>query len=204
MIIQVIVEGYGEVEAVPQLLRRLVAEAGYPVIKIASPIRAHRGDLVSERKLDRIIQLARVKNPDVILILLDGDDDCPGALAQRVCGWARTFANPIPCEVVVAQREYEAWFLGAIESLRGVRGIAEAADSETAPEAPRDAKRKLESKMLAGRSYVERADQAALTSAFNMQMAYKSCRSFRRMVKVFGMLVAAGGTLLTDWPPRHW
>jgi Domain of unknown function (DUF4276) len=204
MIIQPIVEGHGEVEAVPELLRRFAAEAGNVPIKVATSIRAHRADLVNERKLHRLLQIARSREPDAILILLDGDEDCPATLAPQICGWARAFAHPILCEVVVAHREYEAWFLGSVESLRGLRGIVDSATSEATPEEIRDAKWRLESKMLSGRSYVERADQVALTSTFDLEMAYKSCRSFRRMVRAFGILTNAVGIALPEWPPRHW
>ena len=205
MTIQPIVEGHGEVDAVPELLRRLVAEAAHPDISILRTIRSNRGALVRQVSLERVIQVARTKNPDAILILLDGDDDpCPGKLAQQLNTWAKASAAPMACEVVVAQREYEAWFLGAMESLRGTRGIADNAVSETAPEAPRDAKGRLRSKMLAGRFYVERSDQVVLTSVFEMRSAYHSCRSFRKMVKVFGVLALTCGLVLPAWPPAHW
>lgn len=202
MIIQPIVEGHGEVGAVPELLRRLIAKSGNPAIEVAKPIRAHRGDLICEERLSRRLQVARAKRPDGILIMLDGDDDCPATLAGQIRDWATASANPIPCEVVIAHREYEAWFLGAIESLRGMRGVSHDAVSELQPEAFRDAKGRLESKMVSGQ-YVETADQVALTSSFDMGAAYRSCRSFRRFVRAFEILATGGGAMLTDWPP-HW
>jgi Domain of unknown function (DUF4276) len=205
MTIQPIVEGHGEVDAVPELLRRLVAQAGYPDIQILRAIRSHRADLVRQVSLDRVIQVARTRNPDAILILLDGDDDpCPGTLAQQLNAWAKVSAAPIQCEVVVAHREYEAWFLGAMESLRGKRGVSDDAESDVMPETPRDAKGRLSSKMVAGRFYVETSDQVALTSLFEMQSAYRASRSFRKMVNVFGGLAAAGGVVLPIWPPADW
>jgi hypothetical protein len=205
MTIQPIVEGHGEIGAVPELLRRLVAEAAYPDISILKAIRSHRANLVRQVSLDTVIQVARTRNPDAILILLDGDDDpCPGVLAQQLNAWAKVSAAPMPCEIIVAQREYEAWFLGAIESLRGKRGISETAVSDTAPETPRDAKGRVSSKMIAGRFYVPTSDQVPLTSLFDMQSAYHACRSFRKMVKVFGGLAEACGVVLPAWPPAHW
>jgi hypothetical protein len=205
MKIQPIVEGHGEVDAVPVLLRRLIEEAAFPDITILRTIRQHRSDLVRQLSLDRAIQLARTKDPDAILVLLDGDDDpCPGELATQLNQWAKASAHPIPCEVVIAHREFEAWFLASMESLRGKRGISDHAESHPKPEEPRDAKGKVTQQMVEGRSYVETADQVALTSAFEMQSAYRSCRSFRKMVKVFGILVAACGIGLPPWPPANW
>ena len=139
-----------------------------------------------------------------ILILFDGDDDCPMKLAPMVEAWARDEAGRVPCAVVIAHREYEAWFIAAIESLRGRRGILGDALSHPDPEAPRDAKGKLEERMEAGLSYSETLDQAALTALFDMASAYRACRSFRRMVRAFGLLVTGIGIELTAWPPAAW
>lgn len=204
MTIQPIVEGHGDVLAVPDLLRRLVHEAGYPDVTVSGAIRAKRSELVQKDSLERYISLARMKAPDAILILFDGDDDCPAELAGQVLEWASNAAEPTPCEIVIATREYEAWFLAAIESLRGKRGIAENAVRESTPENHRDAKGLLETKMIAGHFYVERTDQVALTAVFDMAITYRSCRSFRRMVKAFGSLTAACGITLAAWPPAHW
>jgi hypothetical protein len=105
---------------------------------------------------------------------------------------------------VLAHREYEAWFLAAIESLRGVRGIRADAVSHPDPEAPGGAKGQLEQRLAAGRSYSETADQAALTATFDMAQTYRRCRSFRRMVRAFGLLAAAMGVPLDPWPPPAW
>jgi hypothetical protein len=98
-------------------------------------------------------------------------------------------------------REYEAWFLASIESLRGHRGIRADAESHPQPEEPRGAKGQLEQRMAEGKSYHETADQPALTALFDMQPTYARCRSFRHLVKVFGELATANGLILNAWPP---
>ena len=195
MTVQPIVEGHGELSAVPELLRRL---------EVGKPIRAHRSYLVQKTSLERYISLARMREANAVLILLDGDDDCPLELAPTLQAWAKAAASPLAFEVVFATREYEAWFLGAIESLRGHRGMAHDSRSEEKPEDHRDAKRALQDKMVAGRFYVETSDQVALTAAFDMRSAYQSCRSFRHMVKAFGALATACQTAISSWPPEGW
>lgn len=204
MKLQPIVEGHGDVLAVPELLRRLVYEAGYPDMEVLKSIRAKRSELVREETLERYISLARMKATDAILIVFDADDDCPSELAANVLEMANRLAAPMPCQVVIPTREYEAWFLAAIESLKGTRGIAHDAVVEEEPEIHRDAKGLLEQKMNAGHFYVERTDQVALTAAFDMSSAYRSCRSFRHLVKAFGSLSGACGITLAAWPPSHW
>lgn len=48
MIIQPIVEGYGEVESVPVLLRRLLAEGRISGIGVGKPIRLPRNRLIHQ------------------------------------------------------------------------------------------------------------------------------------------------------------
>lgn len=205
MNIQPIVEGDGEVTAVPVLLRRLIAEAGAYEIDVNRPIRRRRIDLVREDGIRRAVELARL-SPDcaAVLIIFDGDDDCPRDLAPQVESWAKTASAPIPCYVVMPNREFEAWFLASIESLRGTRGIRQDATSHTDPESPRGAAEELRRRMTANRSYSKPVDQPALTAAFDMAEAHRHCRSFRRMARAFGLLAADLGIALEQWPPAGW
>lgn len=203
--IQPIVEGHGEVEAVPVLLRRLRDEAGAFDLQVGGPIRRSRSQLTREEPVHQAIELAR-RQPhcDSILILLDGDEDCPRELAPRIQHWAEAAARGIPCAVVMAHREYEAWFLAAVESLRGYRGIRPDAAPPLDPEASRGAKEALEGLMAADTSYHETADQPAMTARFDMATAYRRSRSFRRMTSAFGSLLRARGIAVEAWPPAAW
>jgi hypothetical protein len=205
MNIQPIVEGDGEVGAVPVLLRRLCDAAGACTLGVNSPIRRSRADLVRQDGVRKAVQLARFQ-PDcaAILIIFDSDDDCPKDVAPPIQAWAQTESGPIPCFVVIPTREFEAWFLATIESLRGVRGIRADATSHSDPESPRGAAEELRKRMTANRSYSKRADQPALTGRFDMATAYRRCRSFKRMVNAFGLLAASVGITLEQWPPLEW
>ncbi len=205
MIIQPIVEGHGEVGAIPVLLRRFLAEAGVHDIGVGKPIRRKRSELVQQASVQRSVRLALLQ-PECggILIVFDSDDDCPRDLAPQVETWARTEAGAVPCGVVMANREYEAWFLASLEALRGVRGIVADASSHSAPEVPRNAKGELRRHMLAGRGYSESVDQAAMTARLDFGAAYRGCRSFRKMVKAFGDVVGTMGVKLAPWPPGVW
>lgn len=205
MIIQPIVEGHGEVGAIPVLLRRFLAEAGVHDIGVGKPIRRKRSELVQQASVQRSVRLALLQ-PEcgAILIVFDSDDDCPRDLAPQIEAWARTEAGAIPCGVVMANREYEAWFLASLEALRGVRGIVADASSHAAPEGPRNAKGELRRHMIPGRGYAESVDQAAMTARLDCGAAYRGCRSFRKMVKAFGDVVGDMGVVLAAWPPGVW
>lgn len=198
-------EGYGEVDAIPVLLRRLQDEIAAYGFQIARPIRRKRSELSSEEQVRRSVRLA-LGTPGCcgILILFDSDDDCPKELGPTVQDWAQAEAGEIRCEVVLAHREYEAWFIAALESLRGTRGVRQDATSHPTPEAVRDCKGALEERMELGASYSPRVDQAAFSSQMDLRQAHLSCRSFRRLTKAFGQLAEAAGAALFAWPPAAW
>ena len=205
MIIQPIVEGPGDAAAVPLLLRRLRDEAQAWGIEVGRPHRKPRAQLVKKDSLQSAVRVAVLRQDcAAILILFDADDDCPKELAPTLEEWAREAAGGRPCAVVMANREYEAWFLASIEALRGKSAILHDATSHPDPEGPRDAKGELEQRMRGGASYSPTVDQAALTAHLDLESAHRRCRSFRKLVSAFGALAAAAGVAPAVWPPAAW
>ena len=191
--------------AVPVLLRRLVAEAKAWPVQIGRPIRQPRSQLVREGGVKRAVRLACVQpNCGAVLMLLDADSDCPAELGPTVHGWAVEAAGGVPCGVVLAHREYEAWFLAAIESLRGHRGVRIDAEPHPNPENPRGAKEQLELRLQGGASYMETADQPALSARFSLSAAYRRSRSFRKLATSFENLIRSMGQDVDTWPPAAW
>ena len=194
MKIQPVVEGHGEVEAVPILLRRLIDEAGAWQIGVGRPVRRTRYQLVHEPELAKSMRIA-LEQPDcgAILILFDGDDDCPAELGPRLQRIASQAASGTPCEVVMAHREYEAWFLAGFDSLRGHKMILDHTETPQDPERPRDAKGHFETMMRPDTSYVVRVDQPKFTALFDLPGARIRSQSFRKLTKSFGSLLRACG-----------
>jgi hypothetical protein len=205
MIIQPLVEGHEEVDALPVLLRRLQDAAKQYGFQVTRPLRRKRSELTTEGSVKRSVRLA-LGTPDCggIIIVFDSDDDPSCTIGPSVKRWAQAEASATPCEVVVATREYEAWFISAVESLRGLRGISPLAISHPAPENVRDAKGVLQACMVPGSFYSPTVDQAALTAQVDLPEVHRRCRSFRKMVKAFGVLAQAAGAPLDNWPPRGW
>ena len=205
MKIQPIVEGHGEVKALPVLLRRLVEKAEVWSVGIGRPIRKPRNQLVRESELKKAVRLALLQpGCTAVLILFDGNSDCPAELGPVVQKWAKAEAGEVPCEVVIAHREFEAWFLAAIESLQGYRRIRADAQPHPTPEHPRDAKGHLEARMEADAGYLETTDQPALSARFSLADAYKRSRSFRKLANAFGRLVRSMEQEAGEWPPHCW
>ncbi|HMS05544.1 MAG TPA: DUF4276 family protein [Burkholderiaceae bacterium] len=115
-----------------------------------------------------------------ILIVLDAHDDCPATLGAEILGRARAHVPHRRLSVVLANREFEAWFIAAADSLDGNRGFSVAPDDRTQAESPRDAKGWMRQRMRSGR-YSEMLDQPAFTARFDLQQAYDNSRSFRKL-----------------------
>ncbi|MCY4074068.1 MAG: DUF4276 family protein [Acidobacteria bacterium] len=205
MKIQPIVEGHGEVEALPVLLRRFIDAAQVWTVGVGQPIRRPRNRLVQEDGVRQAVRLA-LEQPEcgAVLVLLDGNTDCPAELGPTVQRWAIAAADDTPCRVVLAHREYEAWFLASIESLRGFHGVTTNAQPHPDPEGPRGAKEQLRARMQPGAIYLPTVDQPAFSSEFSLAAAYRGCRSFRKLADSFASLIRAMGHDITTWPPPAW
>ena len=90
-IIVPIVEGQGEVEAVPVLLRRIARlQSHYP--RINPPARIKAGSFLNDTDyFAKYVTLAALKvaqstSGGFVVILLDCEDDCPGALLSSRSG----------------------------------------------------------------------------------------------------------------------
>lgn len=184
MKVTTIVEGDGEVAAVPVLLRRLAAwRTPKGSLEILPPIRVRRDRFLNrDEEFERYLRLAAAKCEDGgwILVLLDADDDCPAQLAPRILARATRCIAHRSVSVVLAKREFEAWFIAAAESLDRYRGFvfdpADVIDAET----PRDAKGWLRQR-IAGGVYGETTDQPAFAARFDLQQAFDGSRSFRKL-----------------------
>ena len=191
----VIVEGHGEVESVPILIRRIVAGIDSSVyIDIIGSIRKPANQLKRPGELERAVDLAarKIGGRGGILILLDcdGKDECPKTDAPVLLSRACAARSDLPVSVVLAYKEYEAWFIAAAESLRGKRRLSESLEIVADPENIRGAKEWLSRHMPRNDPYSEVDDQPAFTAEFDMQLArransFDKCyRDIVRMVEI--------------------
>ena len=167
-----IVEGQAEVASVPVLLRRILSHFGAHDVGVTRPFRVKRYQVVREGQLERAVQLACRDRAGAacVLVLLDVEDDCPAELGPALRERCQT-ATSLPVSVVLASREFEAWFLGAKESLRGIRGVREEAEAPPDPESIRGAKERLSGNMERGHRYLEVDDQPALAAEMDIGQA---------------------------------
>ena len=88
MKLAMVVEGHGEMAAVPILVERILAlrAPGAQVTVLRKPFRVPRGRMVTGDHLERAIQfqVGRVESDGGILVFLDADDDCPADIGPRL------------------------------------------------------------------------------------------------------------------------
>ena len=150
-----IVEGHGEVEALPALLHRIAARTASPgMLRVNPPIRVKAGSFLNDAEYFRKqVLLAAAKAAQAggaVLILLDCEDGCPGTLGPELLLRARSVRADIPVIVALAHREFETWFLTAAQSLAGVHGLPADLEPPLVPETIRDAKGWLGARMEFG------------------------------------------------------
>lgn len=188
-----IVEGHSEVESVPVLVRRYKTDTGIHHVAVARPIRVKRNLVVKEGELERAVELARRLYPEgkALLLVLDADRDCPASLGPALLGRANSAAyGQFHCAVVLPKTELESWFVAAVVSLRGHRGICANAAPPADPERIGDAKHWL-TRQMANRTYVEVDDQPAFAQLFDFSLALPNCRSFRKFDKELRAILLA-------------
>jgi hypothetical protein len=177
--VAVIVEGHGDVEAVPILIRRISEQLEPsvfvdvdPVLRVPASSLRKAGEL--ERQVERAARKVREKGGIFILIDCDWDGGCPAEEGPALLKRAREARCDLPISVVLAKKEYETWFIAAAESLRGKRGLAQDLSCDHAPEDIRGAKEWLSNHMPTGRPYSATTDQPALTALFDLDLARRA------------------------------
>jgi hypothetical protein len=200
-LVQPIVEGHGEVEAVPVMIRRLAGLMGVSWVEVGKPIRRPRSDFFDQHRLARAVELACMKpGCSAIIAICDADDDCPKDAAPRIHKWLASSAAGKACSLVLPKREFEAWFLASLPTLKGKRGIRDITPLGRHPESIRNAKGELERRMVKGRGYNERHDQPALVAATDWSLVYSGTRSGRKLIEEMRRLLSSLGHQPNSWP----
>jgi hypothetical protein len=177
-----IVEGHGEIESLPILMRRVLAELDAAnSFNIIRPIRQPRDKLLKTDELERVVEFAarRIERKGGILVVLDSDGTPPCELGPTLLARASRVVPDVPLRVVLAHQEWECWYLAAISSLSGHRGLQVNLTAPEDPESIRGAKEWLSRHMEKGRSYSETVDQPKFAARFDLDAA-KASSSFSK------------------------
>jgi hypothetical protein len=183
-----VVEGHGDVEAVPIVIQRIAAQSAAPVVvQVPPPMRTPKSKLVKPGELERAVEFAarRVGGAGAVLVLFDSDDDCPAVVGPELLARASNVRIGLPVAVVLAKREFESWFLAAAESLADRISLPPDLTAPPNPENIQGAKEWLTEKMRGTRSYSPTLDQPFLARHFDLNRALQadSFTKFRREVE---------------------
>lgn len=179
------VEGHGEVEAVPIVVQRIAQQVVPPVVvQVTAPLRTPKSRLVKPAELERAVEFAarRVAGTGGVLIVVDADDDCPATVGPRLLARATGVRIGLPVAVVLAKCEFETWFIAAAESLAGRIGLPLDLQPPPNPETIRGAKEWLTARMQGSRSYSPTLDQPLLAQHFDLETALHS-ESFAKFIE---------------------
>lgn len=174
--IQPIVEGHGEVDAVPILLLRIGEELLGTTVEVMRPIRQPKSSLLSrEGTLAKALGIAANKlaeavvdsdDTGVVLLLVDADEDPACELGPDLLGRLRGIRGDLESICVVATVEYETWFVATAASLERYLDLTDTKALPTDPEAARLGKGWIQSRFRG--SYKELVDQPKLTAGMDL------------------------------------
>ncbi len=206
-----LVEGDGDMTAVPILIKRLLVELDAFSYVVLDPNPLRVGEFSSVARSDfgewrRFLAVAmRRKQAGACLLLLDGDSRtklaglpfCAAHAATRLVDEARNAGaeETFSVAVVFACMEFESWLIAGCASLAGTRfldGRAGLNESVVPPAgdlelAPRDAKGWLNRNMKSGNKPT--ADQAELTRIVDLfQIRQRKMKSFQRLERAVQQL----------------
>jgi hypothetical protein len=192
-----VVEGRGDVEAVPALCHRIWEHLGViDWFADSQPVRIPRSRLVNERQpsphrtaaregLEKAVELARRRPADAVLVVCDQDDDCAATWGPDAREIVRSM---VAGTAVMAAREYESWLLlGFDAEMLARHGIR-------SPERKRDAKNLLR-KIIP--HYKPSVHQKSLTASTDIQRIWSLSDSFDSLVRG---LAALSGIRCPDRP----
>lgn len=183
-----VVEGRGEVRAVPGLCARVL----YQLLDVSptdwvvdqDPIRQPRGRLVDEgaparrrgpaaEGVDRAVALAAARGASACVVLVDADRDCPVAWGPATR--ARVLRR-LPGAAVMPVREYEAWLLAGHPEWAGEEDVGSVKNPKARAEA-------------LWHGYKPTVHQLARTRSMDLSLARRRSASFAYFVAQLATLV---------------
>ena len=189
-----IVEGQGEVNALPILVGRLLRLLGVADdVEVLDPISGTgKNDLVKAGGLERYAGLAVSKAPLArVLVLLDADTDCAAELGPALQARLDSVPGIASGRAVVAVREYENWIIGDASALSRDSSFRGTISTPADPEGVTDAKTWLRQHRGSGRAYRPTLHQALVSDLVDLHVVRQRCPSFDKFWREVERLATA-------------
>ena len=186
-----IVEGHGDIQAVPVLIRRILEHHKHFDVAVLLPHK--RGDLPKiKENFDNCFKMA-IKENAAIIWIIDFDCatcDCVAEEAAHLYQKANTIHAGWPFKVAFMVKEFETLFLSEPDATRSVlKEIPKTTAFPEHPETIRGAKEWLSRAMPSGYAYKETVHQAKLAAAVDFDCLRESSASYRHLEKSILSLV---------------
>ena len=200
--IAVLIEGDGDYDAVPLLVRNIAGAKTFYDLKVGTkPIKV--GDahaILKSEKFVRLFEYAITRDDiDAILIAADCEDYCPIEAVQEVYKRVRQITDRIkkPVGVAFFCREYETMFLTNADHL-ATKSKSIILDPKKLPQnidflTVRNAKGMLKG-IISTNTYKETRDQARLTGAMDVEHCSATYRPLAPLINVIEWLYSWDGS----------
>ena len=183
-------EGQGESGALPVLLRRIWELLGGEYIEVFSPFRCSKQKLLQPSEMARILDFAVSRlesagldaDPAMVLLLFDADDDLPCILGPEVLTRAKALRADADISCVIANVEFETWFVAAAESLARFLDLSGDNALPEKPEETRQGKGWIQ-KRFRGNKYASSFDQPRLTQVMDLKLCRSRSPSFDKLCR---------------------
>jgi hypothetical protein len=204
-----LVEGDGDKDAVPFLLRRMFPEMGKPECTPAPrPIMCGEvKKLKRPGELEKFVEYAcRRSDGDSVILTVDCDDDCPKHLVKEFSRRADPIAMATRKKVGIAfmYREFETLFLFSLPELAAAHPTfewqIEGIDPYRDWTLVRGAKGALNG-LMRSYYYKETRDQVRFVSNLDLQQLRAKCRSVEHMFRLLDWLTNPASPNLVYPPP---
>lgn len=182
--LHLIVEGDGDAEAVPILIRKILAK--YELFHILLTKPQISGDVNKSRKRFDDFFLYALKNQCPILWVLDCDDKEVGCPVEHVNHFATKMnslylPNKQPLEFAFFVQEFESLFLAEADALKTYYDLADDCMIDPNAAKRRDAKGEIAKLLPKNRGYKETIDQAKITDRLNLATCNLVSRDYRHL-----------------------
>lgn len=177
-----VVEGDGDVKAVPILVRRILHEHGLYDVDLLPAQK--RGDFPKVRgAFDNYFNAALKWNAPILWVMDFDCEDCECVAQESLALYrhASRIRPGWPFKVVFVPKEFETLFLLEQQAARDVLGIAQDYQFPDSPELIRGAKQVLSKALPSGRAYKEMVHQEKIAARLEMAMLRSVSPCFRHM-----------------------
>lgn len=177
-----IVEGDGDLKAVPLLLRNLLTFHGLHETQILPPHK--RSELPKVvAGFDNYFRMALKENA-AILLVLDFDCeycDCPVMEAEKLYRHAQAIRSDWPFKIAFLVKEFESLFLAEAQAATNVLALPPDIEFPDKPETIRDAKGWLSKALPKGSTYKPTVHQAKITAHLNFEKLRETSSDFQHL-----------------------